>query len=238
MPVSSEPTTLPTHERERIRNAYTRRFRGRTNSFYDPLNVFFAQEVERHFIKLLRRHGLAPLDDKMLLDVGTAGGYFLRGLLKYGVAPANLFGVDIWESRLIDGHGRLPCLNLVCADGRALPFASETFDIVVQATMLSSVVHRGMRRQIGSEIIRVLKNSGIAFSFDFRFKRPGDRDVCAMTLCELEHAFAGCDVEVNPCCAPPRLVGLLAPRSQLWCDIACGLWPLKTHYWATVRKKR
>lgn len=236
MLMSAESATSPRNERERISNAYTRRLGNRTVSFYDPTNVFFAQEMERDFIKLLREYGLVPLEDKRLLDVGTAGGYFLRSLLKYGVSPANLFGVDIWEGRLIDGHRRLPALTLLCADGRALPFPSESFDIVVQTTMLSSVLDRGIRRQIGNEIIRVLKKSGMAFSFDFRFKRPGDCDVCAITLRELEDTFAGCNVAVRTCCAPPKLIGLLAPRSQMWCEIACGLWPLKTHYWATVKK--
>ncbi len=125
------------------------------------------------------------------MDVGAAGGYFLRSLLKYGAYAGNLFGVDIWESRVLDGRIRVPSLTLLCADGKALPFPDESFELVVQLTMFSSIIDFDIRQAIAAEMKRVVKKTGAIFSYDFRFKRPGDDDVCAMTKARVRELFKG-----------------------------------------------
>lgn len=221
-------------EIERIQEAYARR-RKRPHSFVTPSSVFMSQETERHFLDIVRKHGLDLLADARLLDVGGGGGFFVRSLLKYGVRCEHLYSVDLWESRLHDGHMILPSLNLACADGSRLPFADSSFDLVIQRTMLSSITSPDLRHGIAAEMLRVLKRDGAILSYDMRFIRPGDHDMCAMNRSELKRLFPGCGIDLRPFGMPPVLARFLAPRSFALCQMVSSIWPIKTHYWAAIR---
>ena len=223
-------------ECKRISGTYANRFRKHGNSFYSPASIFVAQGLERLFLDLLRAHNLLPLEGKRLLDVGSAGGFFLRSLLKYGPKSSDLFGVDIWEDRIREGRQMVPTLGLLCADGKEIPFRDETFDIVTQRTMFSSVLSETLRARIGREMLRVLKPGGYIFSFDFRVKRPGDHDVCAMTARRIMRIFPGCQFEFRSCGIPPPIVRMIAPKSYLLCELLSSIWVIGTHFWTVIRK--
>jgi ubiquinone/menaquinone biosynthesis C-methylase UbiE len=226
--------SVTTKELDRIKTAYAKRVS--TQGFYSATSVFWNTETERDFIALLHNLGLAPLEDKRILDVGTAGGYFLRMLLKYGVPARNLVGVDIWHSLMREGLEIVPCIGMTCADAQALPFVDGSFDIAVQQTMLSSVIDPDLRYRIAREMLRVVRRGGFVFSYDFRVKRPGDRDVHAITRRELRNLFPDCEISLRPCGVIPHLVRAFAGRSMKICALASLLLPIKTHYWAAIRK--
>jgi ubiquinone/menaquinone biosynthesis C-methylase UbiE len=226
-----------TDELTRIRTAYAKRPATRCpTAFYDAAVVFLTQEAERAFMSLLRQNNLVPLETRKILDVGTGEAFFLRALLKYGARQSNLFGVDFWHDLVCDGHAVLPSLGLVCGDARYLPFADNTFDIVTQQTMFSSVIDSNARARIAREMLRVVKPQGRIFSYDFRFKRPGDHDVCRIGAREMRRLFPGTKITFNTVGLLPQLARFLAPRSQLLCDLIGALWPVGTHYWTTIDK--
>ncbi len=223
-------------EVERLRTAYQERFRHRPVNFLGAANIFLAQERERHFLRLLRKYAGRPLEELRILDVGCAGGYFLRSLLKYGIPAGNMVGIDIWQELLEQGRRIVPSLTLVCASGDHIPFPDASFDVVLQSTMFSSVLSDVLRAGIAREMLRVAKPDGVVFSYDFRYQRPGDHDVKAVSRRELRRLFSGARVITERSTLPPPLARFLAPRSLALCQLASSLCPFKSHYWAAVLK--
>jgi ubiquinone/menaquinone biosynthesis C-methylase UbiE len=221
-----------------IENIYCRRFSNRSYDFFGDVSIFGNQTDEREFLHLMKRYSLFPLNSKLILDVGTGGGFFLRSLLKYGVHSSHLFGLDFWEARVQDGHAIAPCIPLICGAAEMLPFPNDCFDVVVQRTMLSSILDGDTRLQAAREMLRVVKPGGIIASHDFRVKRPGDHDVCSITAKELRRLFADGELTLFSAGLPPQLERMLAPRSFLACQFLSTIWPspLRCFYWAIVRK--
>ncbi|MCU1332661.1 MAG: uncharacterized protein JWM08_1653 [Candidatus Angelobacter sp.] len=223
-----------------IQSVYSRRFSQRSYDFYSDASIFANQTDERAFIRLMQRHSMFPLNEKLILDVGTGGGFFLRSLLKYGIHCSRLFGVDFWEARIRDGRAIAPCIPLICATAEMLPFASDLFDVVVQRTMFSSILDDEKRLRAAREMLRVVKPGGIIVSHDFRVKRPGDHNVCSITAAELRRLFGDADLALVTAGIPPQLVRMLAPRSFLACLFLSTVWPspFRCFYWAVARKAR
>src|SRR5262245_11247462 len=223
---------------KQIESRYAARFSRRSYDFYNDASIFQNQSNERLFLNLMKRYSLFPLKDKLILDVGTGGGFFLRSLLKYGIPSSHLFGVDFWEERLKEGHAIAPCLPLVCTTAEMLPFASDFFDVVVQRTMFSSILDDESRLKAAGEMLRVVKPGGVVISHDFRIKRPGDSAVRSITAAELRRLFAGAELALLAEGLPPQLVRALAPRSFLACHFLSTIWPAPfgCFLWAVVRK--
>lgn len=221
-----------------IENIYSRRFSHRRYDFLDDVSIFGNQTDEREFLHLMKRYSMLPLNNKLILDVGTGGGFFLRSLLKYGIHSSRLFGIDFWEARVQDGHTIAPCLPLICGTAEMLPFRDDSFDLVVQRTMFSSILHAEKRLQAAREMLRVVRPGGIIVSHDFRIKRPGDRDVCSITAAELRRLFRSAELALFTAGMPPQLERMLAPRSFLACQFLSTIWPspLRCFYWAIARK--
>lgn len=217
---------------------YSRRFSHRNYDFCGDVSIFGNQADERAFLHLMRRYSMFPLDDKLILDVGTGGGFFLRSLLKYGIHSSRLFGIDFWEARVQEGHAIAPCIPLICGRAEMLPFADDSFDVVVQRTMFSSILDDEKRLRAAREMLRVVRPRGIIVSHDFRVKRPGDQNVCSITAAELRRLFGDAELALFTAGMPPQLVRLLAPRSFLACQFLSTIWPspFRCFYWAVVRK--
>ncbi len=68
-------------EEDRIRKAYARRRELIVDDRYSPYlpgNVARLQEIERHALRLLSRHGREDLHSQVILEVGCGTGYWLR----------------------------------------------------------------------------------------------------------------------------------------------------------------
>ena len=92
-----------------------------------------------------------------VLDVGAGNGGVAAGIAnirRYSVVGTDFVYNDLW--RPLMGATRVP-LRLLASDGKALPFASESFDFVFCLETLEHVRDPG---RMGSEIIRVLRRGG------------------------------------------------------------------------------
>lgn len=116
----------------------------------------------------MRRSFLADIpfpDDARVLDVGCGTGVLTRVLARWpGVGE--VVGVDPAPSLLKKARDLvvdLPNIRFQEADGRALPFDDETFDVVVFDSTLSHVP--GPERAV-AEAYRVLRPLGLLAAFD------------------------------------------------------------------------
>jgi ubiquinone/menaquinone biosynthesis C-methylase UbiE len=217
-------------ERERIQTVFTRRDSEAEDRYlrWNPGNLFMHQERERALLALLRRHGMLPLDNRTILDVGCGSGSFLRDFLSYGARPENLSGVDLLESRVAAGREISPQLDLRAGDATALPYADRSFDLVLAFTLFSSIENRTLREKVANEIRRVLRPDGGIVSYDF-WVNPLNRDVNPVGVKDIRRLFPGCTLDVKSVTLVPPLARALAPRAWLACELLGRLPPLRTH---------
>ncbi len=98
-----------------------------------------------------------PLEERRILDVGCGVGAFARRLREFS---RDVYGVDIDEERVRRGAAQVP--NLALALGEYLPFADETFDVVLLHEVLEHVTDDVATLR---EVRRVLRQEGRAVVF-------------------------------------------------------------------------
>jgi SAM-dependent methyltransferase len=202
-------------ERERVSGEFRRRDRdlGLRDRYgpADPAVSLSRDQLDRRIAALLQRAELLPLDDRAVLEVGCGSGGLLPGLARLGAARP--IGVDLSIERLTAAR-RHEGLGVAQADAAALPFATGAFDLVVQSTVLSSVLDAPARRAIAAEMARVLRPDGRVLWYDFVWN-PTNRRTRGVGRRELLALVPGFDGPIERVTlAPPlaRLSARISPR--------------------------
>lgn len=176
----------------------------------NPGNRFILEEREAALESLLGKTDLLGRSIDVL-DIGCGSAT----LLPAAVRCANRIGIDLLHERLhpaltagIDG--------VACADGAALPFPDETFDLVVLSTVLSSVPGPDSRARIGAEATRVLRPGGAVAWYDMRMPNPANRNTSSMSRRELRRIFPGLVTEAHSTTLIPQLARRLGDRPRLY----------------------
>ena len=114
------------------------------------------------FIKKMDLSGLR------ILDVGCGHGRILRSFLDMGALPENLFGVDLRAQDIAENKKLSPGLDFSVTNGKDLNFSKESFDLVTQFVVFSSISLNELRLRLASEMWRVLKPGGYIFWWDLK----------------------------------------------------------------------
>ena len=201
-----------------------------------PGDLFMLQEREWHVARVLRRvypGGLATLN---ILDFGCGAGWDLLELLSMGSQSRKVVGVDLLGDRLHRARQMLPSAALARADGAALPFPDATFDLVLQYTVFSSILDQGLRRNVATELGRVLRPRGSVLWYDIRVDNPRNPDIRRVTRSELDGLFPGWRVDARSITLAPPLARRLARVNWLAAAIGATLPFLRTHLLARIMK--
>ena len=114
-----------------------------------------------------------------VLDVGCGRGLMLIGAAKR-LTTGRAVGIDLWQTEDLSGNrpeatlenarreGVLDRVEVETGDMRQMPFADNTFDVVVSRAAIHNLYETGDRAQAISEIARVLKPGGQALIEDIR----------------------------------------------------------------------
>lgn len=117
---------------------------------------------------LVTKSGKKP---KKVLEVGCSGGH-LCGLLQEVFPTAKITGIDVYEPAIREAKARYPKLTFSVADAHKLPFADNSFDLVISSETIEHVLDPA---KMLKEIERVMKPTGEALvemdsgSLPFRF---------------------------------------------------------------------
>jgi ubiquinone/menaquinone biosynthesis C-methylase UbiE len=225
-------------EEARIRQAYARRaVSAQRYTWFDAGHLFMVQQLERRLLRVLRCHDMASLQSKKILEIGCGNGHWLREFVKWGANPENLAGVDLLAERINQAR-RLSPQGMVfqSANAARLGFADHTFDIVLQATVFTSVRDFAVKRQVAAEMLRVLKQRGIVLWYDFHVDNPRNRDVRGIKSEEIERLFPGCRISLEKIILAPPVLRRLAPYTWLGCYLLSAIPWLCTHYLGTIQK--
>jgi ubiquinone/menaquinone biosynthesis C-methylase UbiE len=194
-----------------------------------------AHSRERAFLRTLERENMPPLRDCEILDVGCGSGGLLLELLRDGAEPGRLHGVDLLDDRVTQAAACLPNHDIRCADAQELPFDDGTFDLVLQYTVLTSILDRTVQERIAREMLRVVrKPHGLIISYDF-WLNPFNRDTRGLRPSEIRRLFPGCRCSFTSLTLAPPIVRQLVRISWLSCDLLEAARLLNTHYLAAIR---
>ena len=226
------------NEVERIRLAYNKRHSdGVVYSLFNPGQLFMAQLLENELIELLQRYRVNSLSNKRILDVGCGIAWLLRKFINYGARPENLSGIDLLPNAIEEAKRISPNIDFRCGNAQALPFGNETFDIVIQFTMFTSILDVNMKRNIANEMLRVLRGRGIILWYDYFVSKPTNLDVKGIGKREIIRLFPNCTCDFNRVTLAPPIARAVAPYSFFLCYLLDKIPWLRTHYLVVIKKK-
>jgi ubiquinone/menaquinone biosynthesis C-methylase UbiE len=220
---SPEADRIASYYQHREASGFARRY-----SLFQRGSLFRMQRFERDVLAAFARHGLTNLGAYQILDVGCGDGGFLRRLVSWGADPTKLCGVDLLEDRVAAAQRIEPCLDVRQADASELPFEDESFDLVCQLTVFTSILDNRMRRAVATEMARVLRPGGVVVSYDFRVTRDR-RNTRPLRATELSALFPGLTVDARRVTLIPPLARALAGRSWMLCELLEAIPLLRTH---------
>ena len=225
-------------EEARIRAVYARREEDDARySWFSPGYQFMMQQRERRVLALLRRYDFENLGTKKILEIGCGAGEWLRDFVKWGARPENITGIDLLADRVAKAR-RLcaPAVRIECASAAELPFSDETFDLVLQSTVFTSILDADLKRRVAAEMIRVVNSDGFVLWYDYHMNNPWNADVRGVKRSEINRLFPNCRIELRRITLVPPLARLLAPYSYLACFLLEKFPPLCGYYLGVIRK--
>jgi ubiquinone/menaquinone biosynthesis C-methylase UbiE len=227
-------------EIDRLRTVY-RKHEDAKKYLYNPLDIgafYLLTSRDRALTQMLQvfmmRAGRS-LADLRILDVGCGTGGVLRSLVSWGAQPQNLAGVDVLEERIQLAQRLSPNICFSVADARELPFANDSWDMVILFTVISSVPNPSIQSQIALESLRVLKPQGAVLWYDF-WINPTNPDTVGITLNRIRELFPGCRLYLKRTTLIPPLARRLARISWSLCWLLESLPFLRTHYMGLIYK--
>lgn len=230
-------------EREvrRILEEYARRSREIPSDFYGlhrPANLFLRHGQERALRDALDRAKMLPLDTRRILDVGCGTGGWFGIFENFGAQRANIAGVELDKSRAEICARRFPETDTRHADASRLPWADESFDIVFQSTVFTSILDDGLKKAVASEMLRVLSPYGAVIWYDFSYNNPQNPSVRGIGQAEIRRLFVGCETWLSKVTLAPPIARRLVQVSWATAFLLEGLKLFNTHYIGIIRKRR
>lgn len=202
-------------------------------SFQNISYLYMIHQRQRDELDLLRAQRFTDLNNVQVLEVGCGRGGILLEYLCYGVRPTRMHGVDVIFNRVINAHHLLPHLPLTCADGQQLPYIANSFDLVLQYTVFSSILDMHKKIELAKEMLRVLKPGGMILWYDF-WINPMNKQTRGIPPAEIRRLFPGCRLRLKRITLAPPITRKLAPISWLGCAVLEKMKLFNSHYLAAI----
>ena len=192
----SAPSPKPDDEVHALRARYARRNDAALDWRYHRLNpaaMWPAQERERAMAACLLRHvggDHTQLPNLRLLEVGSGTGANLLDMLRWGLAPQNLSGVELLPERHEAARALLPAgVQLWQGDALQLDLPQASVDLVLQSTVFSSLLSDDFQQRLAAQMWRWLKPGGAIVWYDFTVNNPRNPDVRGVPLRRVRTLF-------------------------------------------------
>ncbi len=206
-------------------------------SLFDSANLLACQERESRILSALARHGLAPLTDVRILEVGCGNGFWLREFVRWGASPENLVGIDLLPDRVNEAKSfSAPGTTILCGNAAVLDFPDETFDLVMQSTVFTSLLDENMQKRSAQEMLRVLHPEGRVLWYDFTVNNPRNPDVRGIPRVGIKRLFPECRFEFERLTLAPPIARRIAPFSLFLCRALSAVKVFDTHCLAIIQR--
>lgn len=225
-------------EPQSVRERYARRAaQDPRYSLLNPAALLALQERQRAMLALFKQLGFADLSVLRLHEVGSGTGSNLVEFLLMGFAPENLSGVELLAERHATARARLPeAVSLAQGDALALSPPTGSVDIVLQATVFSSLLDDAFQQQLAESMWAAVKPGGGVLWYDFTVNNPRNPDVRGVPLSRLRQLFPQAQVRARRVTLAPPIARALVPIHPALYAVTNALPLLRTHVLAWLAK--
>ena len=176
-------------ELDQIAERYARRDTGDRYSLLRPEVWQMWQERQRELLKLLAQRTGRPADWHAT-EVGCGAGGNLLDLLRLGLLPSHLTGIELLPERLTAARAALPeGVRLISGDASTADVAPASQDLVLQSTVFSSILDDALQQRVADAMWRWLKPGGAIVWYDFTVNNPRNPDVRGVPLKRVRELF-------------------------------------------------
>ena len=192
------------------------------------------QERQRAMVRLFVELGWLDLSRIRALEVGCGTGGNLLELLRMGFMPRHLKGIELDEARHAHACEVLPsALRLIRGDvlgdeaQRLIPPSSH--DMVIQATVFSSVLDEVTQGQLARTMWRWVRPGGGVLWYDFTVNNPQNPRVRGIPLERVQQLFPEARLMVRPITLAPPLARWACRRHPALYHLFNAIPGLRTH---------
>jgi len=203
--------------------------KGDLYSIFNPGELYMRQSRERATLKLLKTLERSDFQDKKILEVGCGRGHQIGEYLRWGALPANITAIDLLPAFVEESNTRFPGCTITEGSALDLNIDDESFDVVSQSTVMSSILADSDRKQMAQEMVRVLRPGGMILWSDFRLNSPGNKNVRKVSRKDIEELFSGLELHIKSNNLLPPLVRRLAPVSYTLTSLLDSIPVLHSH---------
>jgi len=199
-------------------------------------------ERQAAMLRLLAAHRAAqadpaPLGDWRMAEVGCGAGGNLMDMLRLGLLPQHLTGIELLPERLEAARAALPQqVRLLAGDASQAAVEPGSQDLVLQSTVFSSILDDGLQRRLAEAMWRWLRPGGAVLWYDFIVDNPRNPDVRGVPLRRVRALFPDGRMAV-------RRVTLAPPIARAVCRVHPGAYRvlntipfLRSHVLALITK--
>lgn len=187
----ADRATQDAREAQAVRERYARRVpQDPRYSLLNPAALLAVQERQRAMLRLLERLGWSDLSIRSCLEVGCGTGSNLLELIWMGFAPEHLAGIELLPERHAAARDRLPAaVQLTLGDAAQRAIAPESADIVMQATVFSSLLDDAFQQRLADVMWCAAKRGGGVLWYDFTVDNPRNPDVRGVAMSRVRRLF-------------------------------------------------
>jgi SAM-dependent methyltransferase len=171
-----------------------------------------------------------------ILDVGCGSGGDLQHIAEeFNQLRPMLHGVDLLPDRIEQARKVLPHATLRVAGGEQLEYDDRFFDVVLAATVFSSILDGDLACRMASEMTRVAGNSGVILCYDMRYPNPWNPHVRPIRRRDLRDLFPRARMQLTPVTLLPPLARSLGNLTATAYRPLHAVRLLRSHYLAEIR---
>ena len=224
-------------ETRAVADRYARRAAGDRYSLLRPEVWQMVQERQRALLRGLVAHGYTNLPALRATEVGCGSGGNLLELLRLGLAPQHLTGLELLPERHAQARQLLPPATTVwLGDATQAPVPEHSQDLVLQSTVFSSLLDAAFQQRLADTMWRWLKPGGAVLWYDFTVDNPRNPDVRGVPLRRVRELFPEARVSHRRVTlAPPLARAVCAAHPALY-GVFNTLPLLRTHVLAWAIK--
>ncbi len=172
---------------EQINNQYSKRA-NRENLYSGGYYVNYVQTELKAKLKIVLDNYYKTTSELTLLEIGAGNGTNAFMFEELGFSIPNISFNELQENRVKNIKANFPKNKLYEGDAIVLDI-TETYDVVFQSTVFSSILANEDRTRLANKMWALLKPGGIILWYDFIYNNPKNKDVKKITQKELMALF-------------------------------------------------
>lgn len=226
-------------ELEAIAQRYARRAETVAHDRYSLLRPEvwqMLQERQRALLRELARRPGRP-EQWRLTEVGCGAGGNLLEMLRLGLAPEHLTGIELLPERHALARAVLPApVQLSLGDASQAGVGEGSQDLVLQSTVFSSILDDGVQQALAQAMWRWLRPGGAVLWYDFIVDNPRNRDVRGVPLARVRALFPEGRLRWQRLTLAPPLARLVCRAHPAAYTVFNSIPWLRTHVLAVIEK--